>query len=206
MLQTENLTYQYKNSPILRFPDLSVEAGETLLICGDSGTGKTTLLHLLSGLRRPTGGTLKIAGHPAHQLSRSKMDQLRGKNIGIVYQQSHFIQALSIRANILASPYTKEREKLEEVAQRLGIQHLLNRLPHELSVGEQQRASIARAVMNSPKLLLADEPTSALDNRNCGEVLRLLQQEAAVNNTALLIVTHDFRLMDEVKKRIELTR
>jgi len=205
MLQTENLTYQYKNAQILRFPDLSVEAGQTLLICGDSGTGKTTLLHLLSGLRQPTGGQLKIAGHSAHKLSPSKMDQFRGKNIGIVYQQSHFIQALSLRSNLLASPYTKAPEKLEEVAQRLGIRHLLNRLPHELSVGEQQRASIARAVMNTPKLLLADEPTSALDNRNCSEVLGLLQQEAAVNNTALLIVTHDLRLMKEVKTRIKLT-
>jgi len=204
MIQTSNLTYEYSDSPPISFPDFKVEAGHALLICGESGCGKTTLLHLLAGLRRPTNGQVLIEGNDISDLSSSQMDQFRGQHIGIVYQQSYFIESLSIWDNLLVSPYALSKKKAKIVADRLEIKDLLCRHPNQLSVGQQQRANIARAVMNSPKLLLADEPTSALDSKNCNYVIDLLLEEAYANDAALIIVTHDDRVRSEISDCIEL--
>jgi len=204
MLQTKNLTYLYPNSKPLAFPNINIESGEALLISGESGCGKTTLLHLLAGLRQATTGKVEIDGNNISNLSPSQLDQFRGKHIGIVYQQSYFIQSLSVLDNLLISPYVKDNNKTNTVAERLQINELLKRYPHQLSVGQQQRANIARAVINEPKLLLADEPTSSLDNKNCKKVLDLLLEEAAKNNTTLIVVTHDERLKSEFSNCIEL--
>ena len=204
MLQTSNLTYQYSGSSPIVFPDLKVVAGQALLVCGESGCGKTTLLHLLAGLRRPTNGQVHIEDDEMSDLSPSMMDKFRGQNIGIVYQQSYFIESLSIWDNLLVSPYATDKSKAKSIANRLQISELLSRYPNQLSVGQQQRASIARAVMNGPKLLLADEPTSALDNKSCSKVIDLLLEEAVTNKAALIIVTHDDRLRSEVDNLIEL--
>lgn len=204
MIATENLTYQYPDSQPIVFPDIRVEAGHALLICGESGCGKTTLLHLLAGLRQPTSGTVTIDGESTAAFTPTKMDQFRGRHIGMVYQQSYFIESLSILDNLMLSPYAESKEKAKAIANRFNIDHLLSRYPHQLSVGQQQRASIARAVMNKPKLLLADEPTSALDNKSCRLVIELLQEEAATNNAALIIVTHDDRLRTEIEQSVDL--
>jgi len=205
MIQTNNLTYKYPSSSPISFPDFDVKAGNALLIRGESGCGKTTLLHLLAGLRRPTNGQVLIEGNKISSFSSSKMDQFRGQHIGMVYQQSYFIESLSIWDNLLISPYAVNKEKAEVIANRLNIKDLLHRYPNQLSVGQQQRATIARAVMNTPKLLLADEPTSALDNKNCSQVIDLLLEEALANNAALIIVTHDDRLRSEISDCVELT-
>lgn len=204
MIQTEDLTYQYPASKPIVFPNLHIETGRALLICGESGCGKTTLLHLLAGLRQATTGKVEIDSNNISNLSPSQLDQFRGKHIGIVFQQSYFIQSLSVLDNLLISPYIKNNNKATSIAERLQINELLKRYPYQLSVGQQQRANIARAVMNEPKLLLADEPTSALDNKNCKKVIDLLLEEAAINNTALVIVTHDERLRSEISNCIEL--
>lgn len=204
MVQTSNLMYQYPGSIPIPFPDLRVEAGQALLIYGESGCGKTTLLHLLAGLRRPTSGQVIIRGDKFSDLSSPGMDQFRGRNIGIVYQQSYFIESLSILDNLLVSPYAAGKSKAKDIANRLDIGGLLFRYPNQLSVGQQQRAAIARAVMNGPKLMLADEPTSALDNKNCSQVIDLLLEEAAANDAALIIVTHDDRLRAEISNCIDL--
>lgn len=204
MIQTRSLTYQYPASTSISFPDIRVEPGHALLICGESGCGKTTLLHLLAGLRQPTTGQVVVEGETISDFSPAEMDQYRGQHIGIVYQQTYFIESLSILDNLLLSPYGKSQLKAKNIAKRFQINDLLFRYPHQLSVGQQQRASIARAVMNKPKLLLADEPTSALDNKNCGLVIDLLLEEALAYDAALIIVTHDDRLREEISDSVDL--
>jgi len=205
VIHTDRLTYKYSDSPQISFPDFKVASGQALLITGESGCGKTTLLHLLAGLRRSTSGEVIVEGNNISGLSPSKMDQFRGQHIGIVYQQSYFIGSLSIRDNLLISPYTSDKQKANTIAGRLEIDKMLNRYPKQLSVGQLQRATIARAVMNSPKLILADEPTSALDNKNCSYVMELLLEEAKTNNAALIVVTHDDRVRSKISDCIELT-
>ena len=204
MIKVEKLSYKYPDGPLIQFPDFEVKAMESLLVFGESGCGKTTLLHLLAGLLRPTTGEIWINNTPLSQMNTAQMDQFRGEHIGLVYQKNYFIASLSVLDNLIISPYCTKKNRVKIIAKRLGILDVLNRYPKQLSVGQQQRASIGRAVMNLPQLLLADEPTSALDYSNCLNVICLLLDEALANNSALVIVTHDDRLKGEVDKSIEL--
>ena len=204
MIKIEQLSYKYPGGPLIQFPDFEVAAEESLLVLGESGCGKTTLLHLLAGLLRPKTGEIWINNTPLSTINTAQLDQFRGENIGLVYQKNYFIESLSTLDNLLISPYCTKRNRVKTIAKRLGILEVLNRYPKRLSIGQQQRASIARAVMNLPKLLLADEPTSALDYNNCLSVINLLRDEALANKSALVIVTHDDRLKGEVDNSIEL--
>jgi len=204
MIHTSNLSFQYPDSKPILFPDIALEKGQVLLICGESGSGKTTLLHLLAGLRKPSKGQIMIDNETISSYSSAKLDQFRGKHIGVVFQQCYFIQSISVLDNLLVSPYAEGKSKAVSIAKRLKIDNLLNRQVSQLSVGQQQRAGLARAVMNQPKLILADEPTSALDDKSCKQVLDLLLEEAKINNATLIIVTHDNRLKSKIDTIIEL--
>ena len=203
MLYTRNLAYAYPNGRTLRFPDMECAEGNVLLITGGSGVGKTTLLHLLAGLLKPSGGAVQVAGTAIQSLKPAAMDAFRGKHIGIIYQQSHFIAALSVKENLLLAK--KDNTRLLEISEKLGIQPLLHKKPAQLSQGEQQRASITRALIQSPQLLLADEPTASLDDDNCIAVAKLLAAQAAEQKAALLIVTHDNRLKQLFANHITLS-
>ncbi len=208
MLATKGLKYSYDSKVALDFPDIECQRGESWLLLGQSGSGKTTLLHVLGGLRTPQSGKVIIADTDLHKLSASKMDSFRGKNIGIIFQDAHFLKALTVEENLALAqqlaghPVSKKR--IKTLLDRLNIGDKLNSKTKELSQGEQQRVAIARALINKPAVILADEPTSALDDLNCNEVVKLLETQAKEENAVLLIVTHDGRLKDLFPNKIYL--
>jgi len=208
MVKINGLTYHYSSEVQLKFPDFSLSKGEQALILGQSGCGKTTLLHLLSGLLKPNSGAVDVENENISKMSGARLDNFRGANIGIVFQTPHFIEALTVKENLTLTQTlagkSKNVDKVKTLLADLGVESKLNSKLNALSVGEKQRISIARALVNSPALILADEPTSALDDKNCDAVLKLVREQAKKHNSTLLIVTHDNRLKDQFDKRIEL--
>lgn len=208
MLKTKNLEFAYKGAEKLSFPDINCETGQHFLLLGQSGSGKTTLLHLLAGLRTPTNGSVFIGNTDISQLSGSKLDAFRGKNIGIVFQQAHFVRSLNVEGNLLLAQHLAgvkiDKRKVETLLERLNLGHKLYARTSALSQGEQQRVAIARALINNPQIILADEPTSALDDINTQEVIQLLEEQALAVNATLLVVTHDNRLKERFSKQIQL--
>lgn len=208
MLRTTDLTFAYNSTTHLTFPDLHCGAGEHWLLLGQSGSGKTTLLHLLAGLRRPTSGQIHIKDTDISRLSGAELDRFRGQHIGLVFQRSHFLRALSVRDNLATAQQLAglpvDYQRIRTLLEQLNVSHKLHQRPDQLSVGEQQRVDIARAIINQPAIILADEPTSALDDVNAEQVIQLLQQQAAAVDATLLIVTHDNRLKGVLDKQVVL--
>jgi len=200
MLTTKNLSHHYNSQVSFDFPDISCAARETLLVLGQSGVGKSTLLHILAGILPPAQGEVHVDGTSIYSQNPRKLDAFRGKHIGLVFQKPHFVQSVSAKANLeLAQRFAGhqvEKEKIENLLHQLNIDNRSSAKPFNMSQGEQQRLSIARALINEPKIILADEPTSALDDKNCNEVISLLRQQAESADAALIIVTHDNRLKD----------
>jgi len=205
VLSSTNISFQYPNAGF-QFPDVSVADKGHCLVLGKSGTGKTTFLHLLAGLLTPKTGEISIDGQVLRRLSASQLDQYRGKKIGIVFQKSYFIQAVSVIENLAWSQYLAgypiDRDRIITLLKRLGVDHHAHHRPSGLSIGEQQRVSIARALINKPSVILADEPTSALDDENAEEVIHLLEEQASLENAALIIVTHDARIKSHFDQQI----
>jgi putative ABC transport system ATP-binding protein len=187
-------------------PDLFCQAGSTILVTGNSGKGKTTYLHILAGLLKPNSGEIVIDNKEITHLKGSKADKFRGKNIGVVFQKSHFIASLSVLENLEMASWLatgkKHKVRAKELLQKLDIAEQAHKLPSQLSVGQQQRVSIARALMNEPKVLLADEPTSSLDDKNADNVIELLENLSKEYKTALIIVTHDSRIKQKFTNQI----
>lgn len=206
MISAKNLTFSYSSQKNFSFPDIVCGDSETLLILGQSGRGKTTLLHLLALLLKPSGGNILIDGKDTTTASPSEVVKERAKNIGIIYQKAHFVSSLSVKDNLFLSNYLSgeplNKSKVEYLADHLGFSDHLNKKPSQLSQGEQQRVSIARALMNTPRVILADEPTSSLDDANCLKVIDLLRTESEAIGASLLVVTHDQRLKDVFPSQI----
>lgn len=208
MIRALNLQYKYPGRNSLVFPDISCKATQQLLITGPSGSGKTTLLHLLAGLRLPHSGEVFVQENSLSGMSSSKRDQFRGKYIGIVFQQMHFVGALNVLENITLQQYmagqAENRKRAEELLDRLGLIDKKYQAIHRLSLGEQQRVALARALVNKPAVVLADEPTSSLDDANCLRVVKLLEELTASENAALVVVTHDQRLKELISNQVAL--
>ncbi|MFK7757060.1 MAG: ABC transporter ATP-binding protein [Flavobacteriales bacterium] len=208
MLEAKQITFSYDALNEFSFPDFTCAEGEKKLILGGSGTGKTTYLHLLTGLLRPNSGSITLNGTNIATLSSKELDQFRGKHIGLVFQTAHFINALTVKENLRVPLWLggkkSDDSRISELLERLQIGHKLNSRIHHLSIGERQRVSIARALIHKPKIIFADEPTSALDDENTEYVVKLLEEQATAEGAALVIVTHDTRLKDLYKNRVEL--
>ena len=208
MISTSNVTFSYNKDQIFHMPDLYCEAGSTILITGDSGKGKTTYLHILGGLLKPTTGAIEIDKENMLALSEKKLDKFRGKNIGIVFQKSHFVSALTVLENLEMASWLatgkKNSVRAKKLLEQLDVANQANKLPSQLSIGQQQRVSIARALMNEPKVLLADEPTSSLDDKNAEKVIELLTSLSKEYKAALVIVTHDSRIKEKFINKITL--
>jgi putative ABC transport system ATP-binding protein len=199
MIKTENLTYQYKKrGAILSFPNINLEKAENLLILGDSGIGKTTLLHLLAGLLKPVTGNIYIDKIDLKTLKSNKLDEFRGENIGLVFQKKHAIQSLNVfdnlKARLLFSHKSVKITKIESVLEELGLSEQRKSKISELSEGQLQRLGIALSVIHNPQIILADEPTSSLDDKNCKIVIELLKKQAKQTNANLIVITHDQRI------------
>ncbi len=208
MLKTENLGYSYDGDHRLMFPNIHCQKGEHWLVLGNSGSGKTTLLHLLGGLLSPKEGRIVVGDTELNQLSSGALDQFRGQHIGIIFQTAHFVQSLSVGNNLALAQSLAgmkvNRGRIRELLGRLGLSHKIKSRPSQLSVGEQQRAAIARAIVNQPAVILADEPTSALDDTNCEQVIQLLEEQARAVDATLVVVTHDARLKAHIPHQIEI--
>lgn len=207
MIVTKNLAFSYGNLSF-NFPDIECSQRETLLITGGSGKGKTTLLHLLGGLLRPDGGSVTIGDTDISSLSERKLDHFRGQHIGIVLQESHFIASLNVLENIVLASWLANgkhsTDKAKKLLDHLGLASQMDKHPSKLSIGQQQRVSIARALINQPALLLADEPTSSLDDENTAVVAGLLSDLSKEFGAALIIVTHDQRLKNRFPNTVAL--
>ena len=194
---------------------LSVNKGEFVAIVGSSGSGKSTLLHILGGVDSPDSGKIFIQGEDISQYTEDELALFRRRKVGLVYQFYNLIPNLSIEKNIslpliLDKPLIFNKQKIDKdklinLAEKLGIKNKLNGFPHELSGGQQQRAAIARSLIYSPALLLADEPTGNLDRKNTDEIMSLLQYAHKTYNQTILMVTHDERLALSASRIVELS-
>lgn len=207
VLEVKDLTYQYPGEEKILFPDFQT-SGNTL-IYGPSGIGKTTLLHLISGLKKIQEGSVTIENTDLAGLDVKSLDNFRAQNLGIVFQSSFFISSLNVIENILiAGSFYPEKgnrkERAEELLNLFGLISKKDKKINTLSVGEKQRVSIARAFLNHPKLVIADEPSSALDNENCNEVIREMFSISEKYGTIFIVVSHDQRLHSYFEYKISL--
>jgi putative ABC transport system ATP-binding protein len=200
VLKDVRLTLTSRAGPvsILRDVDLEAREGQSLAIVGPSGSGKTSLLMVMAGLERATGGKVEVAGHDLSGLGEDELALMRGAEIGIVFQSFHLVPTMTALENVAlplefagaADAFATARELLQEV----GLSHRVDHFPAQLSGGEQQRVAIARALSRRPRLILADEPTGNLDRTTGGNVIDLLFGLQRRREATLILVTHDEKL------------
>jgi putative ABC transport system ATP-binding protein len=202
----QQIVHSYDGEVVLDLPEFVAEQGERKLVLGPSGCGKTTLLHILAGVLRPTRGRVVVAGRDLAQFDGAQLDRFRGRRIGIVFQQLHLLPTLTFSENLLLARYMaglrQDRDRVGGVLAGVGLQGKERAYPAQTSHGQQQRAAIARAVVNEPSLILADEPTSNLDDDHAARVLDLLVSQADTCGATLIIATHDARIAERIEDRL----
>ncbi len=207
-IKTKNLSFQYPGNKVFDFADINIGEKESWLLTGNSGSGKTTLLHLIAGILTPSNGTITISNTPINTLRPSQLDIFRAQHIGLVFQKSYFIDALNMHKNLVyftgLSGQKADPDYIAKLLSDLKIAQLSDKKPAQLSNGELQRFSIARALVNKPGILLADEPTSSLDDANCKRFTDLLLSISRAYGVTLMVATHDARLKSEFVKTIKL--
>ncbi len=205
MLSVRSLSHRYGDVTVLTAPDFALASGEHAVLMGPSGSGKTTLLHALAGILRPSAGQVLLGGDDLYTPPRD--DRWRAARIGVVPQKLHLVAALSALDNLRIAQRLAgavDDGAATALLQQLGLGAHLHKRPAQLSLGQQQRCAIARAVINRPRLLLADEPTSALDTVNAAAALDLLVSSADACGATLVVATHDERVRARIARVIEL--
>ena len=200
VLKGKQLAKKFGNIQVLKSVDIQIESGELVSIVGPSGAGKTTLLQILGTLDKPDAGSLEILGKNPIGLNPKNLANFRNKYVGFVFQFHHLLpeftalENVSIPGWIAGKPNNEVKKRGIELLERLGLGDRINHKPTELSGGEQQRTSVARALMNKPGIVFADEPTGNLDSQNATELHRIFMELKAELNQTFIIVTHNMAL------------
>ena len=208
MLSLKGVRHRYGAREVLKVERFEAAAGEHWLVLGPSGCGKTTLLHIISGLLRPSEGEVRVGDQLLAGLSGAALDRWRGRTLGIVPQKLHLVPSLSVLENLLLAQFLagmpEDTARASAVLDQVQLGERRAARPAQLSHGEAQRAAIARATVNRPRVLIADEPTSNLDDANCARALDLLEAQAGACGATLVIATHDQRARARFVQRLEL--
>jgi ABC-type lipoprotein export system ATPase subunit len=190
--------------PVLDIPDFSIASGEQVVLIGESGGGKTTLLHCLAGIMTPDSGSIELDGIDLRKLSEAGRDRVRAAKIGYVFQTFNLLPGFTALENVrLGMTFGNRRHDLSravDLLQRVGLGDRMHHKPAALSVGQQQRVAVARALANRPALLLADEPTANIDPANQQKIIDLIRQNCEDEQIAMLIVTHSRAVSDQFSR------
>tara|TARA_B110000238_G_scaffold85870_1_gene94396 strand:- start:391 stop:1032 length:642 start_codon:yes stop_codon:yes gene_type:complete len=197
MLICENISFAIDGSKLISDINLKIQPQKDLLITGPSGIGKTSLLSILCGLQKPTQGNVKYNDINLYDMSENKIDDFRGKELGIVFQNFNLINSFTIKQNLdIANTVSKQNnnDQLYDLLQRVGLAEKSHLQVSKLSVGEKQRLAVARAFIGKPKWIFCDEPTSSLDNKNTDIIINLIKEESLRCKASLILITHDTRV------------
>ena len=214
VIEAKNLKKQYKvgrhKVEALRDASVTIREGEFVALTGASGSGKSTLLQLIGGLDKPTDGTITVDGTLLTKMSDRKLSRFRGQTIGFVFQFFYLQPFLKVRTNLEVPGMfahmrrADRRKQIEKLAHAVGLEDRLEHLPRELSGGQMQRAAVARALLNNPKILLADEPTGNLDSQNGAAIIDLFEAIRKEFGTTIVVVTHDAGIAAKADRVIQL--
>lgn len=209
-IEIKNLKFSYYQSPILDIHSLEVKEAEIVFLFGPSGSGKSTLLELIAGVLKSQAGELKVCGQNLDQMSLAELDHFRAEYVGYIFQSFNLIPYLSVLENIelpfLFQKKDVDRNELTDLIKKLGLETYINRPVSQLSVGQQQRVAVARALIKKPKVILADEPTSALDYNHRENFLKILFELCRAHKTTVLFVSHDLTIEKLFDRSISLVK
>ncbi len=202
MLISENILFSIDGQKLFSNINFKIETGKDLLITGPSGIGKTTLLSILSGLQKPTQGNVLYNDINLYNLAENKIDEFRGKQLGIIFQNFNLINTFTIKQNLQlvnTALNKKDNNHIYELLQRVGLADKSHIKVSNLSIGEKQRVAVARAFIGNPKWIFCDEPTSSLDDKNTAIIINLIKEESLRCKASLVLITHDKRIQKILK-------
>jgi len=212
VLEISDLKKSYRNpdgalQTIIDIPRFSADEKQQIALRGESGSGKTTFLNLIAGILKPDTGKIIVADTEVSQLGEAGRDRFRAKNIGYIFQTFNLLQGYTCLENVLLGMSFgpgANKDRALELLKRVGLEQKANHLPRQLSIGQQQRVAVARALANEPKLVLADEPTGNLDPKTAREALNLIRETCWERGAAFLLVSHDHHVLTQFQTRLNL--